>query len=223
MPTTSGLPQPAELPRTRPQTIPSAPPVTSARPGRSSGRRGPKLSSSRVSTSGITASPIGTLSQKIHSQARPSVIAPPTTGPPSTARPVTALNRPIALPRCSGGNAGGQQRERERHHERRAGALHGAGGDQRADAGSEGTRSRGRGEQADAGGEHPPAAEAVAEQRAGHQQDGEAQGVAVDRPFELLDRGAEVDPDRAQRGRDHERVERHHQRGDGGEGEYPAA
>ena len=41
VPATSGLAQPAELPRTRPHTSPSAAPVPSAMPGRSSAARGP--------------------------------------------------------------------------------------------------------------------------------------------------------------------------------------
>ncbi len=66
---------------------------------------GPWLSSILLSTSGIAASPIGTLTQKIHSHAIPSTIAPPTSGPLATDRPVTALKIPIAAPRRSGGNA----------------------------------------------------------------------------------------------------------------------
>ena len=90
-PSTSTLPQPAALPRTSPQTTPSTPPLTSAEPRRGRARcpaRGSPGSAS--ATSGISASPIGTLSQKIHSHAMPSVIAPPTSGPPATARPLTA-------------------------------------------------------------------------------------------------------------------------------------
>jgi hypothetical protein len=105
VPITSGLPQPAELPRTNPQTRPSAPPVTSARPGMSRLVSGPKLSRMRVSTSGIATSPIGTLIQKIHSQLIPSTTAPPSSGPLATATPVIALKIPIAAPRFSGGNA----------------------------------------------------------------------------------------------------------------------
>ena len=41
VPAASGLAQPAELPRTSPHTRPSAALVTSARPGKSSGARGP--------------------------------------------------------------------------------------------------------------------------------------------------------------------------------------
>ena len=90
-PTTSALPQPAALPRTRPHTTPSAAARDQREPGqveRAVRRRGSRASAR--STSGISASPIGTLSQKIHSQAMPSVIAPPTTGPLATASPVTA-------------------------------------------------------------------------------------------------------------------------------------
>ena len=71
----------------------------------SSAVSGPKLSFIRASTSGTATSPIGTLSQKIHSHARPSTTAPPTSGPLATASPVIALKIPIAAPRRSGGNA----------------------------------------------------------------------------------------------------------------------
>ena len=104
-PMISRLPQPAEFPRTSPQTIAKAAPLISARPGRSRLVSLPKLSSSRLSTNGIAARAIGTLSQKIHCQSMPSAIAPPTSGPIATAIPVTALNRPIAAPRFSGGKA----------------------------------------------------------------------------------------------------------------------
>ena len=71
----------------------------------SSAASGPRLSRIRVSTSGIAIAPIGTLSQKIHSQSRPSTTAPPTSGPAATERPVIALKIPIAAPRRSGGKA----------------------------------------------------------------------------------------------------------------------
>jgi hypothetical protein len=65
----------------------------------------PWLSRIRVSTNGIAASPIGTLIQNTHCQARPSTTAPPTSGPLATASPVMAEKIPIAAPRFSGGNA----------------------------------------------------------------------------------------------------------------------
>ena len=58
--------------------------------------------------------PSGTLSQKIHSQAMPSVTAPPTSGPLATARPVTAKKIPSAEPRRSGGKAELDERHRQR-------------------------------------------------------------------------------------------------------------
>ena len=53
----------------------------------------------------MATSPIGTLTQKIHGQARPSATAPPTTGPAIRASPVTPLKSPRAFPRSSRGNA----------------------------------------------------------------------------------------------------------------------
>ena len=103
--TTSALPQPAALPRTRPHTMPSAAPVTSARPGMSRPASGPKLSFMRVSTSGTAISAIGTLIQKIHCQLMPWTTAPPISGPLATEMPVIALKMPIAAPRRSGGKA----------------------------------------------------------------------------------------------------------------------
>ena len=103
--TTSKEPQPAWLPRTSPHTTPNAPPETSASPPRSSAESGPWLSLILVSTNGIATSPIGTFTQKIHSQLIPSTTAPPISGPLATERPVIALKIPIAAPRFSAGNA----------------------------------------------------------------------------------------------------------------------
>jgi hypothetical protein len=58
-----------------------------------------------VSTNGSAIRPIGTLTQKIHSQLSPSTTAPPTSGPAATEMPVIALKIPIAAPRFSGGKA----------------------------------------------------------------------------------------------------------------------
>jgi RNA polymerase sigma-70 factor (ECF subfamily) len=46
--------------------------------------------------------------------------------------------------------------------------------------------------------------------------------LGVDRPLELLDGGVQIEPDRAQRRCDHERVERRHQRADGRERDDPS-
>jgi hypothetical protein len=103
-----------------------------------------------------------------------------------------------------------EHRHRERHHQRCAGALQGARRDQPAGA----TRKRTRGgrdhKQSQASGEHAPAPQAVAERGAGQQQHRQTQIVGVYRPFQHLDRGAEVRAHRAQRSRDRQRVERDH-------------
>ena len=104
-PTISGLAQPTWLPRTRPQTIPSRPALARPSPGRSSASFGPRLSRRRSAASGISASPIGTLSQKIHCQEMPSTTAPPTSGPIATARPLIPPHAPRTRPRRLAGTA----------------------------------------------------------------------------------------------------------------------
>ncbi len=49
--------------------------------------------------------PIGTLTKKIHSQPRPSVITPPSSGPIATAPPTVAPQTPIALARSRPSNS----------------------------------------------------------------------------------------------------------------------
>ncbi|HLQ52952.1 MAG TPA: hypothetical protein VK162_01630 [Streptosporangiaceae bacterium] len=105
-----------------------------------------------------------------------------------------------------------QQRKRERHNRCRASPLQGTRRDQPSDAGRQRTRRGGRSEQPKADGEQPTAPESVAEGGRGHQQHSEAQGVGVDRPLQLLDRGAEVTPDRRQRGGDDQEVKHDHER-----------
>jgi hypothetical protein len=102
---TSGLSQPAGLPRTSPQTIPSAAAVTSASPAASTEVSGPKLSSIHVWASGIRSAAIGTLSQKIQGHETPSTTAPPRNGPRGTASPLTPAKRPSAFGRSWGGKA----------------------------------------------------------------------------------------------------------------------
>ncbi len=51
------------------------------------------------------ATPIGTLTKKIHSQPMPEVMTPPSSGPTATAAPVTAPNTPKAVPRSLPWNA----------------------------------------------------------------------------------------------------------------------
>ena len=74
-------------------------------PGRSRLRAGPWLSVRLRAARGSSASPIGTLSQKIQCHEMPSTIAPPTTGPSATPRPEMPDHAPIASPRFSDGKA----------------------------------------------------------------------------------------------------------------------
>ena len=103
-PTTSRVPQPAEFPRTSPQTIPKAAALISPSPGRSR-----PVSPPALLDPGEDERDRGQADRdvdpKIHSQAMPSTIAPPTSGPRATEIPVTALKRPIAAPLFSGGKA----------------------------------------------------------------------------------------------------------------------
>ena len=69
------------------------------------GLAGPWLSSRRTAASGTSASPIGTLIQKIQCHEASWIIAPPTSGPSATAMPLIPDQTPIAMPRRSGGNA----------------------------------------------------------------------------------------------------------------------
>ena len=107
-----------------------------------------------------------------------------------------------------GGEGIGDDRERPRHHQRRADALDDAADDQRGLVRGEAGGRRGEGEDDHAGEEHPPAAEDVAEPPAGRQQHGEGERVAVDRPLQARDRGPQVLLDRGQ-GDVHDRVVEH--------------
>ncbi len=104
-PTICGLVQPSPFPWMRPQTSPSNPALTSARPGRSRPLSGPYVSRRNRRASGTSRIPIGTFSQKIHCQEIPSTTAPPTSGPEATARPAIPDHAPSASPRFSFGKA----------------------------------------------------------------------------------------------------------------------
>ncbi len=85
--------------------MPSRPALASVRPGRSRLELGPWDSFSLRAESGISASPKGTFSQKIHCHEMPCTTAPPTSGPIATARPPIAPHAPSAAPRRSAGTA----------------------------------------------------------------------------------------------------------------------
>jgi hypothetical protein len=102
---TSALPHPAASARTSAHVMASEPAAASTTPGTSIRARGPKLSLSRAGASATTASPTGTLTQKIHCQPMPSTIAPPISGPSAAAIPAIAPHMPIAAPRRWTGKA----------------------------------------------------------------------------------------------------------------------
>jgi hypothetical protein len=98
---TGPLVQPCESPRTRPNTTPNSPALTSRTPGGSSRPAPPRLSLTSATT-GSTRMPIGTLIQKIHCHDAYSVIPPPITGPSATPSPLIPPHSPKASPRRSG-------------------------------------------------------------------------------------------------------------------------
>ncbi len=122
-----------------------------------------------------------------------------------------------------GREGGADERERERHHERRAGALNGARDDQPAGVRRQRAGRRGEREQREPTGEQAPPPVAIAERGRSQQQHREAEVVGVDGPLELLDGRAEVEADGGQRRGDHEGVQRDHEGGDGGQAQDPAA
>ena len=121
-----------------------------------------------------------------------------------------AQGEPAALGRVGGR----QQRQRQRGDDRAPGALQRAGQDERARRRGQGRGGRGEREEGEAGQEDAAAPEAVAERGGRDEQHREGQRVGVDRPLQVLDGRAEVLPDRGQRDRDDEVVQRgHEQRG----------
>lgn len=105
VPSTVALVQPSASARTIPNVTPSRPAPPSARPGRSRRRAPPCDSRRRVSASGVSTSPTGTLIQKIQCHEMPSTTAPPASGPSATPRPLTPDQMPSARPRLPAGNA----------------------------------------------------------------------------------------------------------------------
>ena len=147
------------------------------------------------------------------------MIAPPTSGPMATREAADADQMPSASPRFSAGNASlssvsvsGATIAPPRPWIARAAISASVEGASAAAA-------EAPVKIADPDQEHPPAAEAVAERRAGEQEDGERERVAVDRPLEVLERRAEIAADARQRRRDDEVVERDHEDRHGGDRE----
>ena len=213
--------QPTSLARTSPHTIPTRPALARARPGRSSRDAGPRLSSSRSRMSGASASPIGTLSQKIQCQEMPLTIAPPTSGPSATARPLIPPQMPSARPRRSAGteadrmvSVNGITIAPPRPWAARATSS------AKIDGASAAAADADR-EDRDADHQQPPPAEAVAQRRAGQQQHGEGQRVRVDRPLKPAEAGVQILAEHRDRGRHDEVVQRDHEHRDRGDRQRP--
>ena len=150
-PSTSPLCQPTVLPRTRPHTSPSAAPRHQQHAAEVETPAWPKAFFDCARIIGNPRGRIGTFSQKIHCQARPSGdrAAHHRAGQhrqhgqaaEGTERPRPLLRRESVT----------QLRHSQRHHQRRAAALNGARRDQPAHRGRERTRGRRGREQRQAG------------------------------------------------------------------------
>ncbi len=104
--TIGALPHPSALPRISPKISRNRPAEKLTTPGTSIGCGSVAFTfASLVSVSTIAAMPIGTLTKKIHSHPRPSVISPPISGPTATAPPTVAPQIPIALARSRPSNS----------------------------------------------------------------------------------------------------------------------
>ena len=202
------LPQPSDCERTRPNTSPNSPVDTSTSPGRSKCLTGPRLSTSRAPASGMSASPMGTLTQKIRCHEAACVRNPPTSGPAATPMPLIADHTPSASPRRSGGNASASSVRVSGVTSAAPTPWSGTGADQEVDRGGKSRGGGTDGEHGDADHEHPLASQAVAERRAGQQQHRVGEDVCVHRPLERLDRGSQVAVD-ARQGDVHDEVVEH--------------
>ena len=174
-------------------------------------RTGPCVSSSRSSASGISTRPSGTLSQKIQCQEMPLTTAPPTSGPNATASPLMPPHAPRKTPRRFSGtpaerivSVSGRTIAPPRPCTARAASSAPIDGASAAAA-------EASGEDAEPDREHQPAPEAVAERRAGQEQDGEDERVRVDGPLEPAEARMQVLADHRDRRRHDEVVERDHE------------
>ena len=217
---TSAPPQPAPLPRTSPHTTPSTPPVTSARPA------GPAPSRDRELPASGRA-PAGPRQADRHVEPEDPLpgealmTAPPTSGPLATASPVTAKKIPSAEPRRSGGKAvltSAIARVITSAAPRPCTARPAMSALTSALPRTRPTRRR-------TGRARPRTSAGVRSGRRLRRPSSTprpSSGLGVNGPLELLDRRSKVEADRAERGGDDERVERHHQRAQGCEDEGPS-
>ena len=210
-----GLPQPSALPRISPKISRNSAAEKVTSPAQSIGCGSVALTlTSLVSVITIAASPIGTLTKKIHSQPSPSVMTPPTSGPIATAPPTVAPQIPTRPGALAALELLGDQRQRGGEHRRRADALQAAGEvEDRRVAGEPAEERRDR-EDAEADREDAPAAEPVAERPEDEQERGEGQRVGVDDPLQAREARVEVALDLRQRDVDDRHVDQQHERRD---------
>ena len=142
-------------------------------------------------------------------------------GPEATARPLTAPQMPYAMPRSAAGTAAVSRVSVSGIMIAAPTPWTARAAISAVDAGRQGRGGGGAGEDDEADEEEPAAAEPVAERRTEHQEDCEGECVGAHRPFQVLQRTAEVLADGGQGGGDDEVVEGRHESGDAGDDEGP--
>ncbi len=157
----------------------------SPRPGMSNRPSGPWDSVRRSAARGMTTSPIGTFSQKIQCQSRPSAMAPPTSGPIAMARPAMPPQAPRARARRSGGTAADRMVSVRGVTKAPPTPWIARARIRTSDDGASAASVEPTVKMAMPDEEDPLPPEPVAERRAGQQQDGEGEGVGVDHPLEV--------------------------------------
>ena len=187
------LPQPSGLPRIRPKISRKRASEKVTRPGTSigSGSLAKTLTILR-SVRTIAPIPIGTLTKKIHSQPRFSVIdaadqRPDRDRAADRRAPDAEGRRPVFAVELLA-----DQRQRGREHPRPADALQAAGEVEQGRVVGDAAEERGEGEDPEADREDAPAAEPVAERAGGEQEGGEHQRVGVDDPLQAGEAGVRV-------------------------------
>ncbi len=213
--------QPSAVERIMANTSAARPPENVTKPSQSGlVAAGFRDSSTMRSVTTRASTPIGTLTKKIQRHPMPLVMRPPRTGPigdgDTAHRPEDAEGDP-SVPAAEGVR---EESERCREHDRPADALEAAGEDEEERTGGDAAQERADGERDDADGEHEPPPEQVGEGSRREEEGGERQGVGVEDPLKVRQRGMEGVLDRRE-GDVHDReVEEQHEDpdADGAEG-----
>ena len=209
------------MPRTRPSTTPNSPDADQADPDQVERRARPVDSDSFHQASGISTMPDRHV-QPEDVLPRPSGgDGPADQGPMATAAPPMAPQMPEGGIAPLGGDRRTEQGQRQRHDHRPAGPWTARAATRTPMLGASAATADAAGEQGDAEDEDPPATEPLTDSGRREQEDGEGQGVGVDRPLQAGQAGVEVDPDDRERGRDHQVVESGHEQGHPGDHDGP--